>query len=226
MSTNTKIIRCYVCRDVGLKDGCPSCGKRIEPTSEELMNIQIPVKYRDSLVWDSEKLLTRWSSKTGDRQFNQYVKVMDALMKNAQNGIFPTKSMMFISEPGMGKHTFIYSLMNVYMSKGLTVAPMIDQNEYKRMVLSCADKYYSERAKELDTLIKSDFAVMSIEPLNRYRAVESISSLVEKRANVGKATYVISNYPLSNLENEFNNSIDVRHSPGLDDLRYLRIVTV
>ena len=224
-----EIFSCYICRDQGLKGGCPKCGKHIVPRvipTAEMDELAIPKNYRDNLIWDSGKLYGAWPAKRGDRQFERYVKILDSLIEAAKNGAYPEKSMMLIAEPGTGKHSFIYALMNLYREQGRIVAPIIDHNEYRRLLLSCTDKFYLEQSERLDLLIQADFAVMTVEPLNRYKAIESIASLMRKRANEGKATYVLSDYPLSNLTNDFNKMIDIRYRDGLDDLRYARIITM
>lgn len=222
-------ITCYVCRDEGQIGGCRKCGKKLQERVKVFdyeSSIGIPTQFKKDLVWDSEILLKSKPEKADDRNFRKYAVILDGLYADAKNGIMPRKSLMLISDRGCGKHTFAYAILKEFTAHGYSTCMPFDHNEFLRLSLMGSERPYLKQKLSLDDIIYSDYAVMTIDPSNRFNSLKAIQSILMKRGHAGNPTLILSDYPLSMLTTEKTKDIEIRYSDGLDDLRYCRIIRV
>lgn len=216
-------MNCMRCGGKGKPDGCPTCGKKIvmpEIKQEFLSNSKI-------IDWDIERLNKDNPNLVGDKPFDNYVKVLNGIIGNAKKGLLAKKSILISSPRGMGKHTFINCMFAELERNGLKCHPIIDHNEYLRTVILCTERPFGKHKLNLDDIIDSDVAAISIDYDNRFAALRAIRSILEKRGNMEKPTFIISDFPLSALQtgNYSASNIDVRYKEGRDELRYCRVIS-
>ena len=215
-------MRCFRCGDKGTTEGCKTCGRKIEITVKDVNNTS-NTKLK---IWDSSILKNDNKEIQNDNNFKQYTFLMDKIFENSVNGIVGSKSLMFISPRGMGKHTFINSIFSQLEHNGLSTYRIVDHNEYLRNVLLATERPFRKHAIDLDEFLNADLVCISVDYDNRWSALRAIRSVLEKRGNIGKPTYIISDFPISALESgNFRQDIDIRYKEQRDELRYCRVIS-
>ena len=88
----SKKVTCKFCRDLGIKGGCPKCGKQLDKivvtpmhetggiVTDEVTLATIPEYYRGR-VWDKNELIKAHKDLDGKNQFNTYVSQLDKIQK-------------------------------------------------------------------------------------------------------------------------------------------------
>ena len=213
---------CIRCGGKGKEGGCPSCGKEIElkPVKDDFLGINKKI-----LTWNPQILLDDNKEMVNDTHFKNYVKVLSGIVKNAEKGMLADKSIMVVSPRGMGKHTFIKCLFSALEQHGMDCHPVIDHNEYLRSVILGSERPLRKYSIDLDRVVYCDAFAISIDYDNRFSALRAIRSILEKRGNADKPTFIISDFPLSALKTGNYNDIDIRYREGRDPLRYCRIIS-
>ena len=217
--------KCWRCNDLGLDGGCSICGKKIDSgttkffTEEEKESIHTVNK--DLKIWDSQILIDKYSYKSKDKGFVLYTKVMDALMSNARNGILPKTSVMFISERGMGKHTFYDCISDELSKNGFTCFGPIDHSEYLRTSIVQSEKPFRKGQISMDDIVYSDLFCMEVDVTNRMTALRAIESVLMKRGNLKKPTFIISNCSLSELSLSKGDSSNFRYYGDANNIRLI-----
>lgn len=215
------MIKCIRCGGKGKEGGCPSCGKEIEFKEVK----QDFLENKKIITWNADMLSKDNPELANDKHFRNYVKVLSSICKNGEIGVLAKKSIMVISPRGMGKHTFIKCLFSALEKNGLDCHPVIDHNEYLRSVILGSERPLRKYSIDLDRVVYCDAFAMSIDYDNRFSALRAIRSVLEKRGNAGKPTFIISDFPLSALNSGSFDDIDVRYREGRDELRYCRIIS-
>lgn len=215
-------MNCIRCGGKGKEGGCPSCGKEIQ-----VMEVKTPslLKTKEVPVWDSKILLKDYPEMADDNHFKNYVKVLSSIVRNAEKGLLADKSIMVVSPRGMGKHTFIKCLFAALEQNGMDCHPIIDHNEYLRSVILGSERPLRKYSIDLDRVVYCDAFAISIDYDNRFSALRAIRSVLEKRGNAGKPTFIISDFPLSALKTGNYNDIDIRYREGRDPMRYCRVIS-
>lgn len=215
-------MKCIRCGGKGKEEGCPSCGRKIEliPVKEDFLGLKNKI-----IKWNPDKLIADNPEISSDKHFNNYVKVLTGICNNASKGLLADKSIMLVSPRCMGKHTFIKCLFSELEQHGMDCHPVIDHNEYLRSVILGSERPLRKYSIDLDRVVYCDAFAISIDYDNRFSALRAIRSVLEKRGNAGKPTFILSDFPLSALSTGNYNDVDIRYRDGRDPLRYCRVIS-
>lgn len=195
-------MECFKCRDRGAPGGCEECGRtlgkegsqEVEVTEEHLKENHIPEFYLTS-SWDPDLLKREHPHLEGDRNFLNYVGQLDRIFKIHQSGQLSHTSAIIMAKHRMAKQTLAFHCMKQALGHGYTVAPLIDNTEYRRCNNLSAEMPYSKYLKQLpysiEQLIHSDVCFMKIDEANSATAFRDIISLVDKRSRNNRATFVL-----------------------------------
>lgn len=195
-----------LCRDKGLPGGCPLCekdslaSKVVANITPEILDSQaIPARYR-TVEWDIEVLKANHSDLKGDALFERYCKILTNCLVKLKRGELPGKSAIIIADRGFGKRTFAYSCMKECIKHGFSVQPIIDTSQYKRLIALSSDRPLSHKPGDLPFTMESvtscDLLFMSVDVANFRTALRTIEAVCDRRARVGKPTFITSRFSL------------------------------
>jgi len=199
---------CYSCRDKGMINGCPKCGKKLAlgnkgnvVVTEELLETNaIPKEYID-IQWDIDELKSSHGF-INDAKFNNYCDQLTKIYNVFNSGLLPQQSAIVIAGRGMGKMTFAYMCMKSALSNGYSVCPVLDNTQIKRINELSADKPKSwnmYKLPSIEEIINSDVLFITIDIDNYSSALRTIESVMLKRARVGRSTIILSRYSLDSM---------------------------
>lgn len=200
---------CRTCRDKGLISGCPTCGKHMHTsgkgtvtlTPEILEENLIPEEYLDC-DWNIDILNSNHPMLVNNMDYKNYCKSITKLVESFSAGLIPKSSGIIISDRSFGKKTLAYICMKIALSKGYTVCPMLDNTQIKRINELSSDNpnsYALKRLPSIDKIITSDVLFITVDYDRYSTALRTIESIMDKRARIGKSTFVISRYTLDEM---------------------------
>lgn len=201
---------CLTCRDLGLPEGCPSCGKtsvfnepETIPVTEKKMDfVCIPEYYRDQ-KWSKETLLDTHKDAVSQVLLEKYAETLDRIYNIFRSGAIPNKSFFVIAQRGMAKMTWAYSCMYEALRHKHTVMPIIDNTQFKRLNIISSDRISSKFLKDIDYTIEqylsADVVFLTVDPDNFQSSYRTIDSLLSKRARLGLPTFVLSRFSVAQM---------------------------
>lgn len=233
---------CFQCGGLGFDDKvCPSCG--LPPKSKtfnfenktdtdaflrKIEDTGIPGKYK-GVLWQSELLQHSFPELDSDLNFSRFVNQLDKVHKVFSSGVISSKSAIIIAPAGYSKMTFAYSCMQKALDNGLTVAPLLDTVELKRLLVLAAERpYYKLYNKvDYDSYVQSDVCFVTVTKLEqRAWAYEAIQELLDRRSRLGLGTFVMSRYDLSEIsKNDRSEQFSaITTASSKDDYKYPAII--
>lgn len=180
---------------------------------------------------NTEKLPEKFdiAGRYNDRLF---VRFLDQLTKI--DGIFkergiPNKSVYIIAPPGYSKTVFAYSCMQHALANGYSVAPLIDTIELKRLLVLASEKldYKLYGRFSYDDYMSSDVVFVTVtHTYYRYDAYSVLDELINRRARLGLATFVLSRYSLKTLYkwDKLGSLDSLKNSSSKDGRKYPSVV--
>ena len=197
---------CYTCRDKGLIDGCPDCGKilnifKVEPSTESLRDskVFIPEFYRNK-IWSKEIAKTGKSDTSSSLNF---FNMLEYLHIGIMNGKQLSNSAIVSAPATFSKTTWVYSCLKNLITQNKKVAPYISTSEYLRLYNMDVNKPYMQY-KYLDFTITeynmADVLFVEIPDDEAYMfAYETILKILNIRSKLDKPTIFVTNVPLSKI---------------------------
>lgn len=200
---------CRTCEDKGLIGGCPVCHKvfnsvklkKVEVTTETLDSKSIPKDYL-GVVWDKEKLIANHQMYIENTQFKFLINQLDRMTEIFKRGEIPNQSVIIIAPRSMSKVTFAFSCMQLAISNGYSVCPLLDNTQIKRINRLSSDNPTSWCLKNYPTIeevLTADVLFMTVDNDNYATALRTIESIMEKRSRLDKATFVLTRYSLDKM---------------------------
>lgn len=232
-------VKCPYCGDRGKEDGCPKCGKDIKkivvPEKQKEYFIRkaeyalIPEEYIGK-AWSKQLIIDSHPELDKDLLFKTFVDRLDKMHEAYRSGILPRKSAIIQAPARMSKEIFAYSCMQMCMNRGITVAPIIDTLDLKRLiVLSAENPNYRIYNIDYDRYINSTVCFVSVTSTDRFSdALPVIRSLMSKRARLGLPTIILSRYGLKDLcQDSFDQDYEslVEQSASANRLKYPVIIS-
>lgn len=198
--------KCYRCGGKGEYGGCPVCGTNLSlggkgavaVTSEVLDAHIIPKEYAD-VQWDKTILESTHPYKMNNADFINYINQTEKIFKIFQKGELPQQSAILIADRGMGKMTLAYVCMRYALQHGYSVCPILDNMQIKRISCLSSDNpksYALYRQPSIEDILYKDVLFITIDKDNYATALRTVESIIDKRARVGNATFVLSRFGL------------------------------
>jgi len=200
------VYECYVCRDKGLVDGCPKCGKvfnifkpEIDKNLLETTKVFIPEFYRNR-VWNKYLAMV---DKSDTSSYFDFFNMLELL----HNGILEGKQLhnsAIVSSPAtFSKTTWVYSCLQNLISQNKKVAPYISTSEYLKLYNMDVNKPYMN-FKYLEHTIydynTADILFVEIPNDEAYLyAYETILKIINLRAKFDKPTVFVTNVPVNKI---------------------------
>ena len=207
--------RCLRCGGEGLPGGCPKCGLDSEKitASTDIEKSEIVKKARWSMVpqeyigtvWSKQMLIDNHPEFSTNLNFTNYANLLDKLHSRFVSGLVPQVSAYICAKGKMSKLTWAYSCMQFAIKTGLTVAPLLDTIELKRLMTLAGDnpdfKLYGR--VRYDSYVTSDVCFITVTKLEKFReAFAVINELIARRSRLGLPTFVISRYSLKQISED------------------------
>lgn len=216
---------CMACGNHGAPGGCPSCGK-----DSDKLNIEEPkkkdfiVKSRFSSipdqyigkVWSKQTLLDNNPKRCEDFNFLGFCDSLEVFHNKFVDGEFYGKSVFFSAPSKTSKTILAYSCMQFALKIGLTVAPIIDTLELKRLLVNSAfsDSYKINRYITYDDYITRDIVFIFVTKTDYFTdAFTTILDVLSRRSRLGLPTFIMSKFSLRDISQD---SIDKNYSQLLD----------
>lgn len=206
------MISCFKCRDEGLVNGCPDCGKvfndivvskvSFDVTDDYLSNL-IPEYYRGR-EFNQELLIDSHREFESDKSLIKYCKVLLNIQNIFKQGDVPKRSMIVISPPRFGKTIWSMSCNQIAHSNGKKTFPILDTRQLKRFLTMAVEKPKSDYIRGLsysyEDFINADVVFVVIaKDESRYGAYLVMEQVLDMRGRNGKITYFLSEYSLRTL---------------------------
>lgn len=232
---------CYVCGNKGLLDvPCPSCGREPKKLSIHLEERQdnvfvdridcfgVPGKYR-GLLWNVDVLRKMHSNLDKDRAFQRFVSQLEKIDSLFVKGLISSKSAIIIAPAGFSKVTFAYSCMQRALDYGLSVAPFLDTDELKRLLVLSSERpnYRLFDSISYDSYVMSDICFVTVSKLpSREWAYNVIQELLDVRSRKGLGTFIMSRYGLDEISRrDASNQFGViSTAESSDDFKYPAVI--
>lgn len=201
---------CFHCRDLGMPEGCPECGKVLqtahavaaEVTPAQQKSLGIPEYYQDK-IWDKTILEKSYVNASSDMLFQKYTTQLTRIYDMFAAGRIPQKSFIVIAPRNSGKLVWAYSCIKQALAHGYTATPIIDNTQLKRLNIISSDRISSKFLKQvpysIEDFLYSDVVFLTIDPDNFQTSYRTIDSIINKRARCGKPTFILSRYSLSQM---------------------------
>ena len=204
---------CCTCGCHGFKDrDCPECGRKAHslnlvknPTVARKIvtsvgELQIPQQYT-GITWTFENLVDTHASLENNSMFLRWAKQLEKIHSYFEQGILPPRSALIIAPPQMSKVTFAYSCMQFALANNLTVAPMLDTMEIKRLIVLAAERPMTKVCGiDYESYINADVVFITVTKTTyREEAYAVIQEILDKRSRRGLPTFFISRYDMKTL---------------------------
>lgn len=205
--------RCYRCGgeydERYIETPCPECGniygkQEVNLTTlirddkvflDTIKSLDIPKEYANN-IWTKDVLEKDKSEDKGLRNFQAFTEQLERIHNIFAQGLIPSKSALIIAPISYSKVTWAYSCMQYAVQHELSVAPMLDTVELKRLFLLSSEKPnfkmfgltyedYIEKDICFVTVTKSDYVGNSW---------QTILDILDKRSRKGLPTFIISRY--------------------------------
>ena len=233
---------CYICGGQGFVDKvCPSCGKQpksfgidfddvdaTEKFVEKIDRFGVPAQYR-GIFWNAEILKKHFPEKANDLAFGKYVEQLNKVHNTFASGLLSSKSAIIIAPAGYSKEIFTYSCLQHALNTGLSVAPVLDTIELKRLLTLAGEQpaYKLFGKVSYDDYIMSDVCFVTVTKLpQREWAYNVIQELMDRRGRKGLSTFVISRFSLDEISrrDRSNQFSVIGTADSVDDYKYPAII--
>lgn len=204
---------CFTCGGHGFLDKeCPECGLKphsmnLDRKPEEAKQLvvaskkcKIPAEYM-GLEWSKERLCRAHLDREHDQLFQRYASQLEKIHDIFVAGRIPSKSAIIVAPPQHSKVIFAYSCMQFALMNGLSVAPLFDSQEVKRLLVLAAERpTESVLGIGYDEYVESDIVFITITKTTyRNGAYQVIQEMLDKRSRKGLPTFFISRYNIATL---------------------------
>ena len=242
---------CFTCGGLGFPDKvCPECGRepknkslnldRMPDTKEFVKKVEgvaIPAAYH-GIVWDAEILKKNNpdkvaaysdSSTKNDQYFLHFVDQLQKINNIFAAGEIPHRSAIICAPAGYSKMIFAYSCMQRALTAGFKVAPLLDSNEVKRVLILAGENpwYKINKYLDYDDYIFSDVLFLTITKLYNYvDAYSIIQEIFDRRSRKGLSTFVMSRHSIDDLaKNDKSGNFRVlKDKDSVDHYKYPAII--
>lgn len=208
---------CPVCSGNGFPGGCPNCGKdslmqghdEVQVvTEDDAKRVLVPPQYT-RIQWTPDKIIKGHPDVQNERDLKAYVNTLNYLYKTFEQGLLPERSAIIVAPRTYGKQTLAYCCIIQALRHKYTVAPIIDNMQYKRLRRLAADrplsKVLKDMASDIEMYDSADVVFMTIDPSNYLEAFPVIEGLITRRARFGKPTFILSRFSLTQLSHYCSN---------------------
>lgn len=216
--------QCIICHNEGKEGGCPKCGRTPVSFASDI-NIALPLP--EDIIpqiylgkfWSKPENETLLAFKTFDEK-------LEKIHNLCLNGSLPPYSIFIASPPKSNKTLFVYSCMQALILKGYTIAPYLSTADIRRLLkISQINPFYKLFNKwTYETIISSDVLFLSISHLaDRFEDIILLREILDSRARMNRATWIISDYKLQSLVPKWNSDAYLElynTDPNRDKLRY------
>lgn len=238
-----KKIKCKYCRDVGIKGGCPRCGKHIENIIETVVHghngivtddtvlATIPEYYRNR-VWDKNELIQAHKDLDGKNQFMNFVTQLERIQTIFMEGKVPNKSVLIIAPRRFSKQIWANSCIQFGMKFKHKILPVMSSNLIKITMANMFDRPGASVLKSvgynIEDIITADCLFVSIDTgwqhINAYSIMDELMCM---RSNFDRPTIFLSRFNIDELTKgdytkSFMSAID--SSSDVNRLRYPAII--
>lgn len=180
---------------------------------------------------NTEKLPEKFdiAGRYNDRLFVRFLDQLTKIDGIFKEGGIPNKSVYIIAPPGYSKTVFAYSCMQHALANGYSVAPLIDTIELKRLLVLASEKldYKLYGRFSYDDYMSSDVVFVTVtHTYYRYDAYSVLDELINRRARLGLATFVLSRYSLKTLYkwDKLGSLDSLKNSSSKDGRKYSSVV--
>lgn len=180
---------------------------------------------------NTEKLPEKFdiADRYNDRLFVRFLDQLTKIDGIFKEGGIPNKSVYIIAPPGYSKTVFAYSCMQHALANGYSVAPLIDTIELKRLLVLASEKldYKLYGRFSYDDYMSSDVVFVTVtHTYYRYDAYSVLDELINRRARLGLATFVLSRYSLKTLYkwDKLGSLDSLKNSSSKDGRKYPSVV--
>ena len=180
---------------------------------------------------NTEKLPEKFdiAGRYNDRLFVRFLDQLTKIDGIFKEGGIPNKSDYIIAPPGYSKTVFAYSCMQHALANGYSVAPLIDTIELKRLLVLASEKldYKLYGRFSYDDYMSSDVVFVTVtHTYYRYDAYSVLDELINRRARLGLATFVLSRYSLKTLYkwDKLGSLDSLKNSSSKDGRKYPSVV--
>ena len=180
---------------------------------------------------NTEKLPEKFdiAGRYNDRLFVRFLDQLTKIDGIFKEGGIPNKSVYIIAPPGYSKTVFAYSCMQHALANGYSVAPLIDTIELKRLLVLASVKldYKLYGRFSYDDYMSSDVVFVTVtHTYYRYDAYSVLDELINRRARLGLATFVLSRYSLKTLYkwDKLGSLDSLKNSSSKDGRKYPSVV--
>lgn len=180
---------------------------------------------------NTEKLPEKFdiAGRYNDRLFVRFLDQLTKIDGIFKEGGIPNKSVYIIAPPGYSKTVFAYSCMQHALANGYSVAPLIDTIELKRLLVLASEKldYKLYGRFSYDDYMSSDVVFVTVtHTYYRYDAYSVLDELINRRARLGLATFVLSRYSLKTLYkwDKLRSLDSLKNSSSKDGRKYPSVV--
>lgn len=229
-----KRVSCGRCGGINnTKEVCPECG--LAPNRQKsrmVTNVsldEIPNYYKGK-VWSSKQFWRYHTDKVDNYLYKDLITQMEKVHNSFREGKLPTRSGIFTSPPGTSKLTWCYSCLQLALHYGMSVAPIMDTAELKRMLVMSTERSYNYSGLTLDDFLRKDVVFISVTKTEQRRGSASvIVDLLDKRARLGKPTFFVSRYSIHELSywDKSNDFLQIKSNEDSGDpLKVPSIITV
>lgn len=204
---------CYTCGGVySLKwDGkeCPECHtfwtknklpeqteKSLAELTEKAESIYIPAEYVGS-YWSLDKLMKTHPLEVNQVAFQKITNQMDKIHDIFIRGDKLNSSVLLVAPPRFSKVTWAYSIMQLALEHGLTVAPMLSTIELKRLFLASVEnpKYRLSNKMTIEDYMTADVVVVTVTKTDyRGEAYSVILEILDARSRRNLPTIILSRF--------------------------------
>lgn len=210
MEKHDKIV-CVVCGGAGLVGGCTSCGTI--QYNEDIVDIKsaesiidIPLYYKDK-PWDIIKARKDDDTESCALTLN----TLNKLVMTSSSGSLPQSSYMFLLPENHGKRYALYSMMQNYITRGISVAPVVDILSFNLM--SSRNRY--EDQELLFKYLQSDITfVYNTDFITRKLTSKIFRNLASTRALSDKPTIFLGSYSYKELSS-WDNKSDIGYKANI-----------
>lgn len=229
---------CFICGGFGKPGGCPKCHKDstkiVVPKGKEDKFIkdisfkQVPLDYVGT-VWNKDLLLANHPELDKDLRFKDYANMLDKIHNKFMSGLVPSASIFISAKSKMSKCIFAYSCMQYALSKGHSVAPIIDTIELQRLLILSGEnpKWKLYNYINYDDYITSEVLFLTVTKTERHSwSFPYIQELLDRRSRLNLPTFVISSFGLKELARDCDADYDsiVDGSAQLNPFKYPLII--
>jgi hypothetical protein len=223
-------VQCYQCRDLGLRGGCPKCGKilgkvsisRVEDVEIDVESTnriigEIPSEYKGKL-WKKEELINDHREQLGIPKFDIYVDQLDKVHSIFRGGKIPNKSAIIISPRTYSKMTWAYSCLQLARQFNYKIFPILDTDQMKRDLINWTNKPSGVYSKGLwysyEDFLTADILFLTVSKgQTRQASFEVIDQVIDIRSRMDRPTFIISRFSLAEMsgydrKNRFNSILD------------------